>query len=285
MKASFLLEATDRNFQQLIQGNSHKGLVLVDFWSPGVGPCLRQRSVLQQLAEDARGRWLLATADVSSQPAIRDYFAITSVPTCKLVRLGRVVETLHGAHGRASYLEAIERQQPKLADAALVEVVKRWRQGQQECALQDLAEAIVAQPADPSRPALMLRLLMQAGRIEQAVEVWRAIPETLKGSKDLRQLGTHLDFIAAAGDSQPEQLRQGLQQRPDDHPARFALAAHELLADRYENAISELLIILQRNPSALEGRVRQALSGLFDWLGKDHPLVQRYRRQAFQLKY
>ena len=74
---------------------------MVDFWAPWVGPSLRQREMLSKLATSYDGRFLLVTVNTDEQKAIAGRFAVKSLPSFKLFRGGKVVETLHGVQPEA----------------------------------------------------------------------------------------------------------------------------------------------------------------------------------------
>ena len=82
---SFIFEGTELNFDQLVLQNSRKGLVLVDFWAPWVGPSMRQREMLSKLASSYNGRFLLVTVNTDEQKAIASRFAGIAAATAAVV--------------------------------------------------------------------------------------------------------------------------------------------------------------------------------------------------------
>ena len=92
----YIHAAVADNFKSLVLDNSNQGPVLVNFWSKKAGPCLRQYPVLDKLIHHYGGRVLLVNIDTEKEIVITKEYGITSVPTWKLFRDGRVVETWHG---------------------------------------------------------------------------------------------------------------------------------------------------------------------------------------------
>ncbi len=96
IESPYIHAAGGENFQPLVLENSHKGPVLVNFWSRKAGPCLRQYPLLDRVIHHYAGRVLLVNIDADAEVALTREYGVTSVPTLKLFRRGEVVETRHG---------------------------------------------------------------------------------------------------------------------------------------------------------------------------------------------
>ncbi|HHO59295.1 MAG TPA: co-chaperone YbbN, partial [Thiotrichales bacterium] len=92
----FIIEATQDNFNEAVLSNSHKGPVLVNYWADNAGPCLRLWPVLEKLANDYAGQFLLVNVDTNDQRQLAQEYGVNSVPTVKLFVNGEVVEQVHG---------------------------------------------------------------------------------------------------------------------------------------------------------------------------------------------
>ena len=283
MTAPYILEGTAENFATLVIENSRRGLVVVDFWAPWVGPSMRQQAMLTDVARALAGRFLLVTVNTDEQKQLAADWAVRSLPSCKLFRHGRVVEELHGVQPEADYRRIVERH------LALANPVKRaalaaWQAGDQARALQQLAEAAIADPADPSVPELMVKLLMQAGRHGDALDVLASLPSELRAVAALRRLRVHARFLAAAAAALPAPVLEArLAADPGDSAARFGLAALRLVADDTADAIAHLLELARHDPVWEDGLAREGLLTLFDTLGDETELVRRARQALASL--
>jgi putative thioredoxin len=283
--SSYVLEGTADNFAGLVVENSRKGLVVVDFWAPWVGPSLRQREMLMEVVEQLPGRFLLVTVNTDREKGLAHELGVKSLPACKLFRHGRVVEDLHGVQPHADYRRVIERHLGA-SDAVRRAAVEAWQAGRHDRAVQILAEGAMADPTDPGLPELMAKLLMRQGRHADALEVLRALPPELREVPALTPLIAHLSFIAAADDAPaPEVLERRLADDADDCDARFQLASLKLMADDYETALQQLIEIVRRDRSWKDDLARHGLLALFETLGSDADLVRRYRAELFRLNY
>lgn len=275
----YIREGTAENFPTLVLENSGKGLVVVDFWAPWVGPSLRQQAMLTDVVEALPGRFLLVTVNTDEQKSIAATYGVKSLPACKLFRHGRVVEELYGVQPEADYRRIVERHLGS-TDPARRDALAAWQAGESDRAVQMLAEAAMANPADPSVPELLAKLLTQAGRHADALDVLRALPPELRGHDGLQRLRSHLELVVAAHDAPPaDDLARRLERNADDTETRFRLAAVRLLADDPEAAIRHLLAIVRHDPGWRDGLARQALLAVFDTLGVGSDLVRRARAE------
>jgi putative thioredoxin len=282
--SAFIFEGTDLNFDQLVLENSRKGLVMVDFWAPWVGPSLRQREMLSQLATSYNGRFLLVTVNTDEQKATAGRFAVKSLPALKLFRGGKVVETLHGVQPERDYQAAVDRYLVALGDKVRLAAGKAWSDGDHDLAIQILAEGAMAEPENLEIPAMLGKLLMRLNRFEEARSVLAALPEEARASALIAPLLAHLDFITSAGAVEDtEALQQALAADPDDNRKRFQLAAVSLIEDDYDVAVDALMEILRRDRNFDDGAARRGLLTVFDTLGGEHPLVRQYRGELARL--
>ncbi|MCU7813391.1 MAG: thioredoxin, partial [Candidatus Thiodiazotropha sp. (ex Notomyrtea botanica)] len=105
---AYILEGTVDNFDHLVLENSKRGLVLVDFWAPWVGPSLKQREILIELAERYKGRFLLVSVNTDDQKPLAERFGVRSLPSFKLFRQGELVAEYHGVQPEADYPRIVE---------------------------------------------------------------------------------------------------------------------------------------------------------------------------------
>jgi len=282
-ESRFVFSATQANFQQLVVENSRKGPVLVDFWAPWAGPSLRQGELLKRLAAEYGGRFLLVSVDTDKEKGIARELGVKSLPSCRLFRYGRVVEQLHGMQTEADYRALIDRYCANLADRVQAATLELWGRGEQDRAIQVLAEGAMAEPERAELPLLMAKLLTQAGRPADAFAVLDTLPAGLRGLPEIERLHTHLGFIMEAKLAPPEsEIQAGLDADPDRLELRLARAARALLQDDYDRALSELAEIHRRDPGFRDGIGRRGLLAIVDQLGPEDRRAGSYRRLLFQ---
>ncbi len=277
--APFVAEGSGENFQSLVIENSRRGPVLVNFWSPKAGPCLRLYPVLDQLIHALGGRVLLVNIDTDAHRPLARQVGVTSVPTLKLVVGGQVVETLHGYQNESELRAMLGRHLPRESDAALAEALRLYQSGDTERALMTLADAALEDPANLRIPLALAKLLVRESRHREAFKLLSTLPAEQQEEPDVRDLWVHLGFLLAAQDAPaPEVLSLRVDTDPQDLEARYLLCAHRLIQDDYPAALELLAEILRHDPDYRQGIARKALLALLGMV-EDRELRARYREE------
>ncbi|MFP5348259.1 MAG: tetratricopeptide repeat protein [Gammaproteobacteria bacterium] len=274
----YVREATAENFTALVLENSDKGPVVVNYWSPSAGPCMTLLPRLTRLTDEFAGRFLLVTLNTDEFGALARDQGINSIPTLKVYREGKVVDTLHGAGSEASLRQFIGRHVPRAATQLHGAALEAYQRGELDRAVALAAEAALARPDQPQIPMDLAKLLMLSGRFQQADELLRCVPPAVREHRELRNLAAHLGFIRASQGAPPiGALESAVAHDPSDVDSRFQLAAAKVVRDDYEGAIVQLLEILKLDPTYRNDIGRHSLLALFDMLGDDDERVKRYR--------
>ena len=101
------LELTDQNFDQEIK--EFKGVALVDFWAPWCGPCKMQGPIVAELAEELKDKAKVAKLNVDENQTKAGEWQVMSIPTLKIFKDGKDVETMVGLQSKESLLEKIKK--------------------------------------------------------------------------------------------------------------------------------------------------------------------------------
>lgn len=275
----YAVEATAENFRQVVLDNSARGPVLVNFWSRRAGPSLRLYPVLDRLAREFGGGFLLANLDTDRYGQFARGLGITSVPTLKLYRNGEVVETVHGYDSEEPLRRMLSRHAATPADLALKRALDTLRAGRKEAALQMLAEAALEYPRDLRLPLTLAKLLIRDGELEQAQRLLATMPEPLRREPEAEELAAHVDLLLAA------QASGRAAQPADDRESRFLDAARRLVEDDdLEQAARILAELVELDPGWAGGRARRALQALLRMLPGDHPLRRETRARIGGLR-
>jgi putative thioredoxin len=247
---------TDRSFDSDVIERSKQVPVLVDFWAPWCGPCRTLMPMLDRIADDYGGRFVLAKVNTDEEQRLAGHFGIRSIPTVMLIHRGEVVEQFVGV-------------QPETAIRALLD--KHLGASPE---VPDETQALL----DAAATQLELRDVAAAAAAIAKVEA--ALPD----HPALKLLRAQLSFVETAN-AHPDVagLRARLDVDPADSEARHAFAAHHALAGDYATALSEWLELMRRDRKYGDDAARRSLLMAFDALGEGHELVLATRRRMASL--
>ncbi len=275
-----VVEVSERDFQREVIERSYQTPVVVDFWAVWCGPCRMLGPVLERLAAEANGDFVLAKVNVDENPGLAMRYGVQGIPAVKAFVDGRVVDEFVGALPEPRVREFLRRVVPSEAD-------RQVRQAQQLLAAGGLEEAesllqrVLERESDHPQALLTLgRVLMEQDRPDEALKALEGIPRHLPEHREAKKLMAMLDFrheAQACGGL--DACREKLAANPDDLEARYGLAMALAAEGHYEDALRHLLAIVSRDRRFRDDGARKAMVAIFEILGEEHPLVREYREK------
>jgi putative thioredoxin len=281
-----VIDVTLENFQAAVLQTSMRVPVLVDFWADWCAPCKVLTPVLEKLAEEYKGAFVVAKVNGDSQPDLVAHFGVRSLPTVKLFHQGRIVDEFTGAKP--------EKQIRTMLDKYAVAESEKLRRHAKELVEQgDLANALdvlkAANQLEPDNLDVLVdlaRISAQSGDWQTAQNICSSLPQDYRTKPEVKQLQARMTFAERAGQL-PEvaRLLERLQTDPNDAEALYQLSLRQVLMDDFEGAINGLLALMQKNRAYGDDLARKTLIEVFDLLGKEDPLAKAYRRRLYALLY
>jgi putative thioredoxin len=278
------IEAGDDDFETAVLQRSQEVPVLVDFWAPWCGPCRVLGPVLEKLAEEHAGKFLLAKINVDDNPSVAAAFGIQGIPAVKLFRDGAVASEFTGALPEPMVREFLSQFLPSVADQQALEAAELEKAGKIAEA-KDLYQAILT--SEPSHAKALLgigRLLMNEGDNQAALNQLDRIPLVAEERKEADRLIARLNLQGGAAQDEAE-IRAKLKSEPNNLEARFALAQALAGNEKYEEALAEFLTIIKADRSFRDDGARKAAIQIFEVLGSDHPLTEKYRSELAKVLF
>ncbi|HYY43770.1 MAG TPA: tetratricopeptide repeat protein [Actinomycetota bacterium] len=250
---AFVIDVDEQDFEREVVERSHSVPVVIDFWADWCGPCKALSPVLERLAAEAQGGWVLAKVDVDSNPRLAQAFGVQGIPAVKAVKGGRLVAEFTGALPEPQVREWLTVLGPTPAELALERARRLEDQGDSGAALEAYREVLREEPGNQEAAQAVARL--------------------------------ELAERASAGYGSEEDLRRRLEANPADVEAAGALADLAAARGDLDTAFSLLLKALSMTAGEDRENARTRLLSLLETVEPDDPRALTARKRLAQLLF
>ncbi len=278
--SAFSFDASVANFQEKVLETSLRVPVLVDFWADWCAPCRVLKPVLEKLADEYGGRFLLAKVNSDQNQELAAHLGVRGIPNVKAFVNGEMVNEFTGALPEAQIRAFIDSLLPSPAEPLRIAAREARAKGEPEVACSLLIDAA---ELDPANEAVQLDLA-EINIDMQNTDAARAILDTQEHKASnlarLQALQARLKLMAAGAGADSAALMARVAANPDDLDARLQLAHTLALANDYRAALEHLLDSVRRDRKWQDEAARRAMLDLFVLLGADHAqddLVRAFR--------
>ena len=282
-EARAVFDVTAKNFQADVVERSRQVPVVVLFWADQLPPAKEARRVLETLAGQYGGKFVLALSDVSRDQSLAQSLRVQGLPSIRVIQDGQLIDQMDGPQGEQALRAMLDRLTMTSGELMREQLDGVLAAGDYEAAREMLRQALDAEPNNPAFKLEYADVLILSGDLDQARTVLATVPEGTEGRE--RPL-TRLQMMEeAAGMGEIDEIETGLAENPDDLELRYRASIVEAVHDNYEVALDHAMHILQKDRKFRDDIGRATLVRIFGLLPKGSELAKSYRRRMFALMH
>jgi putative thioredoxin len=274
MELSF--DVTEADFRERVLELSMQVPVLLDCWAPWCAPCKSLKPILEKLAQEYGGRFVLAKINTDEAPQISQALQIRSIPLVVLIANGRPVDQFQGALPESQVRAFLDKHLgPQVSEADLLREEAKTAPDA-ATALAMLQEALTIEPGHTEVMLDMATLLVDQGAMDDAQGVLDHMAPEQRNDRHAA-LVKRIQLARNRPPGDPVALDARIKANPKDFEARFARAALNASDGEFDAAFDQLLEVVLRDKADWREKARLQLIEWFE-VCTDADAVSRGRR-------
>jgi len=289
------INLTNENFVQEVIEKSKSIPVIVDFWAPWCEPCKQIAPILDKLVASSNGRVVLTKMNIDEHPEISQQLQIQSIPAILGFHNGQPVDGFVGVQPESAIKAFVEKladlNGPSDNDVALEQGRTLYGEKNYNDALEIFGRIAQSEPDNITALSMLANCYLKLNEIDIAKEIISNIESPDKDKdQDYISAKSQIDILEKSEDSNIDEeeiknLEKELEVKPDNHQLRYDLAVGFMSKGKYEQAMSHLLLIIEKDRAWNDEAPRKSLLEIFNALGPTDDLAVEGRKKLSSILF
>ena len=293
-KDSVIIEVITENFMSDVIERSKETPVIVDFWAPWCEPCKQLTPIIEKIVREKNGNVILAKMNIDESPEVAQQLKIQSIPAVMAFNDGQPVDGFIGVQPEKNITEFINKISSLKNSSSVEENIiagkKYINDGDIETAALVFSEILKIEPENISAKSMIARCLLRSDQIDEAENIINSLSANAENNQDFISVRSEIEVFKNAknnpiSNEQEDELRGDIDKNPKNQKLRLDLAKLLLAKGENENAINELLKIIEFDPKWNDGEARKQLIEIFNILGNENILVIEGRKKLSSMLF
>jgi putative thioredoxin len=281
----YSIDVSEENFQTEVLDKSHTVPVVVDFWAEWCQPCQILKPVLEALAAEYNGKFILAKINADSNQALAAQFGVRGIPSVKAISGGNIVNEFSGVLPEAEIRQFLDQLIPNESELQRRDALKFLESGDIDSALQGLDKAIELDENNFNAQIDKAEICFSKGEMNIAEEMLKKIPlATAESNPRVHELLTSIEIANRTKDLPEKQtLIRNIEKNPKDLKSKLNLANVSIAEKNYPLALDLLFEIIQQDKNFGADVPRKTVLEIFTLIGPQDNLVREARKKLSRL--
>ena len=271
---SWVITTTQEEFQEKVFQQSVERPVVVDFWAEWCAPCRALGPVLEQLASEYAGQFILIKANTDENSQSASEFQVQGIPAVYAVVDEKIVEMFNGALPETQIRVWLDR----VISIGLLIKAKQLESDSLESAEKSYRTILSKIPDEVEAQIGLARVLLSQNKIDDARQMIDKLENRGFLEPEAEKIKANLDLHEKQG-GDLETLRDQVAENPADLSLQLALAETLAGSKAYEEALSLSLSLVQKGKTDVGDEARKLMIDIFRVLPDNSPLVSEYGRK------
>ena len=293
-KNSVIIEVITENFMTDVIEQSKETPVIVDFWAPWCEPCKQLTPIIEKIIKEKNGKVILAKMNIDESPEVAQQLKIQSIPAVMAFNDGQPIDGFIGVQSEKSIIEFVNKisslKNSSTIDENILAGKKYMDENDIETAALVFSEILKIEPDNISAKSLLARCLIKSDQLDDAEKIIDSLPVDAENNQDYISARSELEIFKNAknnpiSDKEEEELRNNIYKEPENYKLKLDLSKILIAKGENEEAINQLLEIIEVNPKWNDGEARKQLIEIFNILGNENILVTEGRKKLSSMLF